>query len=874
MLRGDLTSAGRRARTINVQISPRSIELFSQGLYRSPHKAIEELVANAFDAGAAHTQVLLRRKESAVDAIVVIDDGCGMDDNDLQQHWLIGESNKRQAGYVRQKGREPIGKFGIGKLATFVLAEKLTHISKQSNNYYAATMDFGRISAPHAAQARTIERKVSFPARVLTADEAKRVLAPFVAGSGEGFEDLKLFGTRAASTWTVAILTDLKDLVNTLKEGRLRWVLSTAMPMGDGFKLYLDGNRIESSREHVEPQQTWIVGKDFVPETAGFEVHEDRRLRSSSVNSYSVSHPDLGRISGTFEVYRDPIIGKPDAIGRNNGFFIYVRKRLINEEDLYFGIPEDRLRHGTLSRFRMSINANALDDDILSSREDVVKTARLETFQSFLEEAFKAARNAQNRLDEERFSKTRASDRLASAPLSVSTIPLLSMVQRTLDGKALPFLSYVDPAKVPDKNNYLADLSQRFHEGNYFSTEIGALSPDDGIAKFDVDRNVVTINTQHPFVAAFSDDFGDARHNEALELFAVAEVLLEASLYETVGNARLVREVVERRDGLLRALAKDSTRRNASLIALNLWDTRHSPTAFEYAIADAFSSMGYVAERIGGKGNADAVAEARISGGEGARRAYSTSIEAKTVEKRPRRANHEKVRVGTLARHRDKHGCDYALVVGEAYVDGEDSALLDEVKRHNALERAAGKAKVITLIRLADLQRLVRLMPVKKIGLDRMRDLFGLETPDAVAKFVSRLEQEEPPRKYFRHILNEIAQLQQEKDKQVIAYEGLQVSLRIRRHIDIELEELVETCKALQAMSGGLVFARPSNVEINSSPQFILDVIAGIIRSYPEDLREVARAVLADSSATPTRRKGTPKRAGRRSTRRSARKGR
>jgi hypothetical protein len=50
-------SAGTSTDTIDVRLSYKIVELFSEGLYASPNKAIEELVANSFDAGAQRVQV-------------------------------------------------------------------------------------------------------------------------------------------------------------------------------------------------------------------------------------------------------------------------------------------------------------------------------------------------------------------------------------------------------------------------------------------------------------------------------------------------------------------------------------------------------------------------------------------------------------------------------------------------------------------------------------------------------------------------------------------------------------------------------------------------------------------------------------------------
>jgi hypothetical protein len=106
---------------------------------------LEELVANSFDAGALHVQVPYSANLHDQNAsIVVIDDGKGMGGEELKQHWLIGISNKRSLS-ILPHGRRQIGQFGIGKLATYVLANRLTHISKHRGKYYSTSMDYTAI---------------------------------------------------------------------------------------------------------------------------------------------------------------------------------------------------------------------------------------------------------------------------------------------------------------------------------------------------------------------------------------------------------------------------------------------------------------------------------------------------------------------------------------------------------------------------------------------------------------------------------------------------------------------------------------------------------------------------------------------------------
>lgn len=97
-------------------------------LYTSSPSALAELVANSYDAYADHIWIEL---DSKAERIVVADDGIGMSFSAVQQQYAsIGHPKEPVATPDGKPERDPMGKKGIGKLASFSLGDSYTVYTK------------------------------------------------------------------------------------------------------------------------------------------------------------------------------------------------------------------------------------------------------------------------------------------------------------------------------------------------------------------------------------------------------------------------------------------------------------------------------------------------------------------------------------------------------------------------------------------------------------------------------------------------------------------------------------------------------------------------------------------------------------------------
>ncbi len=844
-------SIGDETDDIEVRLSYRIVELFSEGLYTSPNKAVEELVANSFDAGAQAVHVLLSSNLHDQDAtIAVFDDGEGMDQNGLKRHWLIGISNKRRLSEL-PKGRQQIGKFGIGKLATYVLANRLTHISKCGDKYYSTSMDYSSIDR-RVGQEVEPKAPIKLALRELTQAQAKQAVEPWTETKAFKATKATLFGQKSPESWTLSIMSSLKPKVHEIKSGTLGWVLRTALPLRPDFEISLNGQRLKSSKADKGLLQRWILGKDLVelprPSPKPITDSEDVNVAESSEHRFGLDVHGLGRITGYVEAYKDLLTGKSDEIGRSHGFFVYVFGRLLNVDDGHFGISPDELRHGTFGRFRLVVHIDGLDEELRSNREGIGEGPVLEKTQDVLRSIFNAVRPTIETHDRDETPGAKLARVLAASPASLSRRPIVDLSRAVVTGKSESrYLIVPDCETEEDKEAFLTDLESRAaDEADRFITGVEIVfegSSRDGIARFDTQSGVLHLNAWHPFIATFHDEFTNKRLGQPLELLAMAEVLTEAHLHVIGVEKSKMEDFLSARDQLLRNLTSESGRQSSLSLANALQEARNSPDRLEKAVCDAFRSLGFDVTPLGQKGEPDGVASAHLSADEqGSPRSYKVCLEAKSKEKSGATVSAKGVGIATVIQHRDKHECEHAVVIGPAFQtsSGNDSALGKHIQDDRQKSAATGKPRTITLITVDDLAKLVRLRPVKQIGLQKLRGLFQqCSLPDESARWVEEIREtvvEKPP---YSKIVGAIETLQKKYKKASVSYSSLRVQLsHMNPAVEYETdEELSDLCKGMAQMASVAMFASANTVELDQSADNVVTAIEAAMQDYPPEER-------------------------------------
>lgn len=710
---------------IPVHISYEIIRLFSEGLYQSPQKAIEELVSNSYDADARAVHVLLPREvdeDGALQPLWVIDDGDGMDATGFFNLWRVADSAK--AGVRPEHGeRPPIGQFGIGKLAAYVLAWRLTHISSVGGNIRSTTMNFRDLAGLHQ-----YDNHAPFDLQLyeLTQDEAKRALADVEARDPVAWD--LMFGDNAQPSWTAAALSDFKELYEKLSAGRLSWVLSTGLPLHSDFSIWLDGVQLESSKLRFPIIKSYDVGRDdSVAESLELAI-EDGGLVIPGID---------GVITGSATIFEKRLTeGKASQYDRSHGFFIRVRGRTINLEDELFGL--DVLNHAAWSHFSMEVTADGLRDHLLSSREGVRESTPVELFRRYLHGVFNACRRAYDDWAERERAGLDLDSLLRDAPSLFVTEPMLDGVREVVATQAESY--YV---KLPEidadvtEEEWLRRFADDLRETPIARVLFERTGKYDRILHYLPDTRTLIMNSDHPFVDKL---VSSSRNNGSATLFGSAEVLLDVLLRDNGVSAARRIDLFDDRDRILRLLAGDQPSTAAEVLRL-LSVANRNETALERAVGAAFRVLGFEYERMGGNaGGADGMLYARLGRGTGEGLAdYRVVYDAKQTNRPAVPA--DKINLASLEDFRRKENAQFAFFIAAEYAGQDDPE--SKLNRLIANATSGDNPQPVTLLRIEDLRRIVELHYRHGLTLTRLRPLFeDAHTVPQVTEWVNDLEDE------------------------------------------------------------------------------------------------------------------------------------
>ncbi len=120
----------------NFSVDSALLKELGERLVTTPHVALAELVKNSYDADATEVRVTIRENERGGPEIVVADNGCGMNLQQIKDYWMrIGNTHKGNELKSKRFGRplsgnKGIGRFCVRRLGTQVRVESSAEIDR------------------------------------------------------------------------------------------------------------------------------------------------------------------------------------------------------------------------------------------------------------------------------------------------------------------------------------------------------------------------------------------------------------------------------------------------------------------------------------------------------------------------------------------------------------------------------------------------------------------------------------------------------------------------------------------------------------------------------------------------------------------------
>ena len=860
-------TVGRQVSTIPVELSTRFLEHFSEQLYSSPQKAFEELISNGWDAGADYVDVHVHSELQAPDAtMAVLDNGASMDEAGLRELWHIAFSPKE--GLKAEYGRPLIGKFGIGKLATYVLAHRLTYICKANDGIIRrVTMNYGEVDSQKDAESDRLINDLELDVFELNEVELKDALTTVYGGdqiarlidghswngnsdqdAGEDLEDE--FGGIPAQlerhergTWTLVILSDLKPTGRELKLGVLRRMLAAALPFSSEMSIRVNGEFLRSTKQEAYVAEKWIIGPGLAIDYIDLEREDDDEEDAVSTDDHGntdkgstriditsgaypypyVELPEVGRVTGLVRLFEDKISGGKSAErGASNGFHVNVLGRIVNQLDPSFG--EENLNHAAWARFRMTVRADGLNEYLTTNREQFKERHGMKVFRAFLRRVFNKARSVYD--SDKNAIMPDGGDVLVQSLGVLSLNPLRSVVSEALRTQpAIPDL--FDETGILDRQEKRRSWREATAEN--IRSALGQVKYerlDDGsFVKFRIQDSSVVVNREHPFVMEHSRSKAE---KQLMRTVAMVDLLADVYALDIGIDPRLLESVRGYRDRLMRFRALQR-RQSGVLIARLLQETQHDSSnsrRLEAVVSDALRYLDFDVQDLGRSGEPEGIAKAftiptfaQPTTENAKPPLYSFSFDAKSSKHNVAKTSN--INLDAVVEHRERYNANHALVIAPGFSDG---ALVTRCRQQR-----------VTPMTASDLGRLLEYtVEYGAIPVTTLRNVFEYFDPNDVSAWVESLDDTmNASRKLTIDLF--VSALEELKGKIPDALAASMIAYTCRESlgaVEVQEADVIALVKGLQVIVPDLVGINEDKVVVNASASRV----AAAIKSQLEKL--------------------------------------
>lgn len=808
---------GEEGADIPISVSFRIVKQFSEELYDNPRRAIEELVCNSYDAGATECHITTPSKEQ--DELKVLDNGESMDVEGLEWLWKVAESRKaEELGDDRVKnGRKQIGKFGVGKLAAFALGSRLTHVATKNG--------VTRVISVHQNELKDVEDDEPFTVQKFDSSEAEDVFQ-------HHFENIPNPWEKGWEEWTLAVISDIPDANrgNDLRPWLLKQMIPSAVPSQSEFTTYLNDEPLDpveppadvdftvdvtsegfidsledrlkrfwSSRKEIDKQD--VSEELYRVETEVFDSPGD-----SDEELAGIHVPRLGNVHGEARYYDEKLTTQKRAQRDydEHGFRVFVRGRLVNKNDITFGL--DNLSHKTWIRFRSELEIPALDEDLRVQRDSTKDSLEVAIAKIVVRQTFNKVRQ-QAREEEEG--------------------------EEEEDSLDMPFsdrLKLRSPWYGPHAITGLAEERDEPIELDDIDIRVTSLRSTDNAVEFDSEDASFLVNDSHPLFDTLERKGGFTKHIEdAFSEILAARLLIHGYLRYNGADPDALAASRQIFDSVLRSAAGSLGEDELSYQLRELREASEvGGTRFEVAFADILQNIGLAAVQEGGPDTHDGVVTIPRTAEENRR----ISIEAKGSQGI---VDHNQLSFDNVNRHRVEQDCHHAVVVAREFkTDGigdKKSALL----RNADGNINDGVGANVSFLPTEAIEAFLRLHYAQPFTYSELIDILtNEEHPDNVLDYVVDTWESKPDDQLTRRILTALHEFIEEDDTNSPGIGTLIGRSELR---GTPREDISEKLEALDNLCDSVTLKENGIVEVDAPPETIIEEVDEARTNAEEVLR-------------------------------------